>query len=380
MELIGVSGIRTHLPPEFPSSLNENSGNIVHGTAPQKLFGNTITSLDPTWRRFDSSGSFRNFVADHCSHIIITCANLFRVGDFSESSRERYKHFERSLKGYTKPLIIFGLGAQAPTGTKVDRSKLPPEAIQCLNTALEVSTAISVRGEFTRSVVESAVGSLEDKVFTTGCPSFYTNPRGLNTLRNSLQEKGRSISTAAVNVTDYRRAEDIALVRAAVENGHFIVEPQSRILYNLKRSAHRQDPFPETSKWENLQFLANAYSRESLQQYFTSKLKFFRHIDPWLDFNRSYVDFTLGTRFHVNMASALSGVPTVWLTHDARTSELVDALHLPSAPLKAVRKKSIDQLFEEADFDAFISAVPRKFADFNTFLSVAGLPAVDSPW
>ena len=119
--------------------------------------------------------------------------------------------------------------------------------------------------------------------------------------------------------------------------------------------------------------------KKELRQFFTTKYRLFRHMEPWLDFNREMVDQTIGTRFHVNMASLLSGVPAVWITHDERTVELTETLALPAVSIDQVEKKPVEELLEEADFDRFLDTVPENFRRFNEFLDAAGLPGVAAP-
>ena len=49
------------------------------------------------------------------------------------------------------------------------------------------------------------------------------------------------------------------------------------------------------------------------------------------------------------MVAMQNGLPTLWVTHDSRTRELTDFLHLPSVPLEMIGKiKHIEKLFESA--------------------------------
>ena len=94
----------------------------------------------------------------------------------------------------------------------------------------------------------------------------------------------------------------------------------------------------------------------------------------WTDFNRELVDLTYGTRFHVNMASLLSGIPAVWLTHDSRTRELVRTLNLPGLALTEIENQPIEELVTEVDFTPLFDTLHEKFDAFNDFLEAAGLP------
>lgn len=379
--MIATNGIRLSLPDEFPLEVPENAGNIIHGNAPKNLFGTTMATLDPEWRQFTASGSFRDFVNDHCSHLIITMANFFRLYDFSPAMRKRYDYFSRALDGYEKPIVLFGLGAQAKSGTKISADALPSEGQRCLKKIIEKTTAISVRGDFTRRVIEAVVGSTEGQVFVTGCPSYYSQSTAFKDLQERLRGMESEERATAVNVTRYSREADQHLVRQAVAGNFFLIEPENKDVHRyfvdtLRSGEVRKAP-------EALRFLSDDRTASDwetvLSQFIRSRYRLFRHMDAWLEFNREMVSQTVGTRFHVNMASMLSGVPAVWVTHDERTAELTKTLSLPAVSLEQVLEKPVQQIVEEADFDAFLKAVPENFRRFNSFLAAAGLPQQEVP-
>lgn len=378
--LIATNGIRLDLPTEFPAEIAENSGNIIHGNAPRNIFGTTVSTLETSWRRVTPTGRFRDFVNQNCSHLVITMANFFRLNDHSPAMRKRYDYFARALEGYDKPIVLFGLGAQAKTGAEITSDSLPTEGKNCLKAIMDKATAVSVRGPFTKTVMESVVGSTEGQVFVTGCPSYFSKPEAFGSIAERLQSETAAEATS-VNVTNYERSADQHLVRRAVENGYFLVEPENKIVHqyyvDLVRGGSNYKVPPL------LDFLyedaAGTTRDKELAAFFATKYRLFRHMEPWLDFNREMVDQTIGTRFHVNMASMLAGVPAVWITHDARTVELTETLALPSVSIDQVEKASVEELIGGADFDRFLRAVPENFRRFNQFLETAGLPEVVSP-
>lgn len=74
------------------------------------------------------------------------------------------------------------------------------------------------------------------------------------------------------------------------------------------------------------------------------------------------------------MASMLSGVPSVWVTHDERTRELTKTLSLPSVDIKKAEKLTVPEILDKADFSGSLKAVPGNFKRFNAFLRAASLP------
>ncbi|QQA98418.1 polysaccharide pyruvyl transferase family protein [Corynebacterium marquesiae] len=375
---IATNGIRLDLPIEFPLEIPENSGNIIHGNAPRNLFGNTMSTLETSWRRITPSGKFREYVSENCSHLIITMANFFRVGDFSPTMRKRYDYFSRALDGYDKPIILFGLGSQAKEDAPIGPDALPIEGQRCLKKIIDKTAAVSVRGDYTRKLIESVTGPAEGQIFVTGCPSYFSRPDAFVRMQERL-EKPTSWRATAVNVTNYAREADQSLIQQAVNKDLYLVEPENKFVHGFyvesMRSGTTLKP-PEVLDFVN----SNDPGRESkLKNFITSRYRLFRHFEPWIDFNREFVSETIGTRFHVNMASLLSGVPAVWVTHDARTVELTETLSLPSVPLSKLKTAPVEELIECADFDSFFRDVPKNFERFNEFLNAAGLPLVEAP-
>ena len=81
---------------------------------------------------------------------------------------------------------------------------------------------------------------------------------------------------------------------------------------------------------------------------------FFRYSD-WCDFYKEYnPTFSYGSRFHGNMCAMRNGIPALWITHDSRTSELVNTLHLPSIDYKQFEKiRDLEELVSYCDYSQF---------------------------
>ena len=63
------------------------------------------------------------------------------------------------------------------------------------------------------------------------------------------------------------------------------------------------------------------------------------------------ITFAFGTRFHGNMEAFRNGVPALWITHDSRTEELTNYLHLSSIKLsEAIKAKNLEELIEYCDY------------------------------
>ena len=68
---------------------------------------------------------------------------------------------------------------------------------------------------------------------------------------------------------------------------------------------------------------------EDLREFVIMKLRTYYSVDQWIEDSSKY-DFSLGLRLHGNMVAWQSGTPSLWITHDSRTKELVDTMALPN--------------------------------------------------
>jgi hypothetical protein len=103
------------------------------------------------------------------------------------------------------------------------------------------------------------------------------------------------------------------------------------------------------------------------------KARFFVDPWPWLEHLATY-DFSFGTRIHGNITALMAGTPAVVLAHDSRTLELVRYFDIPHRLMPEV-EPDVDaaDLYAEADFTAFNSGHPARWATFADFLSLHGL-------
>lgn len=377
--MIGVTGILNSLPATFPLTSYENSGNMIHGDVPFQMFDDAYLAINRNWPGYKPGDKFKDFVNDHCSHIIITCANVFRANDFGETIRKRYVKLEEMLSGYSKPILLFGLGVQAK---EQDLSKVnfPPEAISAMRAIASKAFAVSVRGEFTKLVLKK-FGNVEN-TFVTGCPSFFSRPEAFEMLKNNIDGRvGNQVTRFAFSGTHLGRDNEQRLMTRTIERNGYYIEPHDRPNYQFYVDVMNNPELAEIPKHFHPLLAGSApdVSREQLINFMSKRFRLFRDLKPWREFNEEFIDFTFGTRFHVNMACLLSGKPALWLTHDSRTSELAQTLHLPFLDIDKASTMTIDEIVAETDYSDLFENLPQMFSNFNEFLEYSKLPTVRVP-
>lgn len=349
----------------------ENAGNTIHAKAPFEMFPQeSIFYKDP---RFTSGilGDFATYVNNHCSHLIVTLANFIRFGS---DSGEKYLRFKEFLEQFSVPIVIFGLGAQSKTQDL--SGELPYEALELMKYLADSSEAVGVRGHFTASVFEHFAGV--KNTYVTACPSFFSRPRAFSELSYRVGAEV-DVNTIAFNGTTYHDPIEKELLVSAIQRRHYLVEPVNRFTTRFAEQVRGHAEQPDLPWFLKGPVKNGTLSREQIIAFFRDKFYLFREPAPWYRFNEQHVSFTYGTRFHVNMASLLSGVPALWITHDSRTQELTDFLSLPRITKEEAVDLSLDELVDRVDYSDMFRALPGLFENFNRYLALHDLPAITQP-
>jgi len=355
---IGVMGCNIDLPPSFPKDFKDNAGNMIHANAPLGMFQGCHHST--------KTPRFANFVNESCSHLILTLANSVRLG---EEEHVRYHSLMKFLSQINKPVVIFGLGAQGNSEEDLEAG-LPDATIKYLQFLDEKAAVIGVRGEFTKRVIEEYAGV--KKAFVTGCPSLFSPQDLVRRLRAKVTVTGARPAYAG---THFFKPLEREMMGKAIRGSNYFIEPVNKLIHNFHEELH-QGPVPQNNFPYFIRTVQKTFDIEDhvVESYFKNNYRLFRDLPTCLRFLEKYVSFTYGTRFHVNMASYLSGRPAMWITHDTRTQELIDYFKLPHMNLQDASQRLPDEIGAAIDLEPFYDNYGTVTRRFNEFLSIAGLP------
>lgn len=114
---------------------------------------------------------------------------------------------------------------------------------------------------------------------------------------------------------------------------------------------------------------------KDVKEYWKSKAEIFYRLEEWEDYLK-YENFTFsfGTRLHGNMLSFLEGVPTLWITHDDRTQEIIDVFKFPHLNIDRFERRIkgmryLEQVMECCIYDeAFYKNFYRMRKTYISFL------------
>lgn len=259
------------------------------------------------------------------------------------------------------PVTLAGLGAQSTkelnTPAKLISALTESKKYFC-KTLSERSVTIGVRGEFTAECLEK-MGIKNYRII--GCPSAY---HFLNGCPPKLPSP--SLTKCQITVTTGNKYES-KLIRAGKELDAIWMMQMMTEMPECAFEDKWVSPVWVEKRFPDLGISVNAY-----KQYMKKNAKIFFDFKEWNEFYQNSGDpftFAFGSRFHGNMAAFRNGIPALWITHDSRTSELTQTLHLPSITQKEWWEfDRFEDLLSHCNYDNFYQNYPFLLQNYVQFL------------
>ncbi len=331
--------------------LGDNSGNLVFQHAATCLLENPRAHISK------SEMSYNDAYGLDVDVFVFPAANHLR----SDADWQSLALYLRSLK---KPLVVLGLGAQAPAlGMERDtiaELKAHPTLHSLVDVLRERAAFISVRGGFSETVCHEL--GLEN-VEALGCPSAMINPDptlgthialGFERARERYPDIRPGLAAAApftVKDTPALLALERRLFDWVVRGGGSYVQQSGgetvlRVCSHLFDSASDED-------WRYMRFvLAPDTHMDVFRAFMQARAHLFVSAETWFR-ALSACDAVLGTRIHGVMAALASGTPGALIAHDSRTGELAETMRLPCIPFAMVEAApTLAEALAAVEFDA----------------------------
>lgn len=337
--VLGTSG-RVRQPGRFDpeallSVLGANSGNLMFQYAASRI-------IDAPQRHIGLSDipySDRSALTGAQALIWPAANHLRRGADWS------------GLNGYLEsanlPLVVLGLGAQGvgaetdDPGPTIAAMRADPGVQRMADILRERAVFVSVRGTFSQAVCAGL--GLTD-VVVLGCPSALLNPNptlgqslaaGLATARQ-MQAPQIAMTAAApfeIALDTPRRALERRLFGWALRHAGLYVQ-QSGGPAAMQAAGGQWHRISEADRASIAWVLDpkaaadRATDPAAVWAHLRRHGRFYTAALPWIAAMGSR-DLVLGSRAHGTMAALAAGTPGVLISHDSRTSELAQTMHLP---------------------------------------------------
>lgn len=297
-----------------------NLGNFAFRHALQYIVGDFADHLPVSYTTYLDRAK-----PGEVDRVLVSCANWLGASDDDEKNNAfRTMAIEKT----NAPVICFGLGVQAKSGTTV--AQLRPKTIRMAKVLAERAAQLSVRDETTQNTLE-AVGVTNTVI--TGCPSNFIN--GNPDLGQRVAARALAMEQQAETWKDVRSLISEASGGHAASNNvirsHLRLMEASPAFYVVQTPALLPFLFRENAT------IPAAYADNSpfgdntarLRTTLKAKLLHFSSIDAWMDFART-CDLSYGMRIHGTMVPLQAGVPSLLIAHDSRTVGLARFMGIPA--------------------------------------------------
>lgn len=251
--------------------------------------------------------------------------------------------------------------------------QLPAYIVDYLRALSEQCVSIGARGEYSAQVIRN-LGI--DNVEPVGCASLMVNGPALpaSLLQRKPFEEVREIALGYTNNVYGDTSLIGPMLQLAADQGHYFIEQQFSLLTKLLY-------WPKTLTPGDLQrgrslYQGLAHVNRLLQQ---GRVRYFTHYGLWNDFSRG-LDFMYGSRLHGGIMAINAGVPSYFISQDARLREVCEFYQLPWTTEGEVHARGIDvrRFHEESDYGDACRIYPQRYRNYLDFLRRNGIePSLD---
>lgn len=336
------------------NSIGRNSGNLVYAYSIFRTLMTEGTEIDSTYYRIDYTDSEIDEINEKYDCFILPLADGFR-----ESFVEKLKAFSRIIRRLKIPAIVIGVGLSAPFEPNLGNGFPFDETVkEFMDAVLEKSAIVGVRGQITADYL-SSLGYIEGlHHMVIGCPSMYMFGSDLNVRKTKITKDSLVCINNSVispnNVLDF-------IDRSGLEfpNGYYIQQRTAEL-----KMTYFGIPIERVPNKQNYPYDIDHHF------YKRDRVRFFCNFREWNKF-MSMADFTFGSRLHGNIASVVSGTPSLTIPVDSRMRELSEYHNLNKVNYSEINgNTSIWDLIEKSDFESPLKNHHDNFVNYRKFLKI----------
>jgi len=335
----GYIGFQNNIPETAENKFNwvaDNTGNLLFDNAIKKIIdADLITDIDKI-----SSEKYDAFIT--------TAFIWLRYNDSSAEYDNYYTKLLSTVK--EKPLIPMSVGIQSD---EYDYNfKIYKNTVHILAKMSE-RCVLGVRGNYTAEILNK-YGIKNMQVI--GCPSAYYHFDYNFCIKNIVNPKNCCVNFKAF-YGSLKEYEQKFLIFSAEKNFDFI----------------EQNAFKLTED------MCEKKACLKINDWLADKTQVFFSVEKWINYMYRF-DFTMGYRFHGNIAALYAGVPSLFIVTDSRTAEMCEFFKFPV--LKAgmfETEKPLEYYAELADYTKFNKNYPVLIDNFMEFCKINHISLKNQP-
>jgi len=247
--------------------------------------------------------------------------------------------------------------------------QLQPNVTRYLHTIADHSTVVGTRGEYSADILRRIGISNVEPI---GCPSLYINGPSLHpnlTSKKSFDEV-KNISVCYSNYQNLKHSRIKDILKLACDNGYQYVEQSFNLIVKALHYPHMIEAVDiyNARKFyhglEEINFLLG-----------NQQVHYFTNYQIWKKF-LSNMDFVFGARMHGLTPALHAGVPSLFITHDARVREICEFFNLPfiaEKDLPSAGNLSAEHFYSLSNFEPAAKTYKDRYKNFIDFLKINGI-------
>ncbi|NBD27568.1 polysaccharide pyruvyl transferase family protein [Paenibacillus glycinis] len=324
------------------AAVGGNTGNNAYLTALKDIFGADHLN----YQNLDKSLS-------EDKYDVYIVGNLSWIIENKEVPSFYYDAFKKITKN-GKRFVPISVGTQVHT-YKSD-FRYHPSTLKFLKKISE-QACIACRGDYTAELLsKNGVKNVE----AVGCPSMFhsRDPEFNFTKRRTLRDGAR----VATGITPWPNP----------------TMPVSFVKSFFEYSIQNQIDFIEQAEtiWIDQLFGSQPEFHGQLINYLNRYSKLFFDIEQWRLYSRG-LDFSFSARFHGNVIPLMEGVPTLFVSIDARMNEMCEYFKFPTLQVNEFDFNwSLSELYDMADYTAFNKTYREAYRKFENLANINELKIV----
>lgn len=348
-------------PPKlFKEYLTESVEDVIGQTLFYKTYGNrntgTYLMTDSLVKIIDADELIPRFYEFHeCVDTVVTNV-MHRIGD---NLKIDIPYWDNILR-HTERLVPLSLGFAFQDG------KISPmdDSLKRLLCMIAERTEIGVRTEYDAEFLSD---SGIKNVCVIGCPSLFYHMD-----RNFRVDDSRRGDMHSVNFNFSSDFGNLGISQRTAVEVHWRLLLWFKWQYErLRARVHltmQKPPFAEICDMHNI-----LLSYKEVHLFYKDCGRYFYSVGDWIAALRED-DFSMGSRFHGNIAAILSGTPTLMVNIDKRMKGMNDFYKIPSIDIEEFDlNQPIEYYRQLADYSEFNKSYADRFDNFVDYCKRNGV-------
>lgn len=347
-------------PRTYRSYLEEKMGDVIEQTVIHNAYGNrntgTYLMTDTLKKIIDADEYIPRFYkfTEHANTVVTNI--LHRIG---ANLKVDLSYWENILN-YTDRLVPLSLGFAFENGeiARLDKS------LEYLLYLLSERAELGVRTEYDAEFLY-AYGIKNVRVI--GCPSLFYHLKRDFQVNNSL----RNVNSVNFNfTTDFA---NLGISQKDAVDIHwnlllYFIQKHEKKTFHIDYTMQKP-PFAEICDIHSI-----LLSYGEVHHFYSECGRYFYSIKDWIQGIKGRNDFSIGSRFHGNIAAILSGVPALMVNVDKRMKGMNDYYKIPSIDIRDFDcEKPIEYYRELADYSEFNKNYAKTYDNFIDYCEKNGV-------